>query len=156
MAIHTREDQTRRVGHDGDGPRAIPEAGLDVADVIIDCADPERLASFWAGVLERPVEGRRGPYVWLQTRQGVPGIGFQRVAEAKVGKNRIHLDLSGPDLVAAKQRIEALGGRRVGGYERGGFLVMADPEGNEFCLLPSEPVDFDEHGDTTYLDDIQL
>ena len=47
--------------------------------------------------------------------------------------------------------MEGLGGRRVGGYEDGGFLVMADPEGNEFCLIPDVPFDLDAEGCTTYL-----
>lgn len=76
--------------------------------------------------------------------------------EAKAGKNRVHLDIAATDLVVAKARVEALGGRRVEGYESGGFLVMADPEGNEFCLVPAAPIRFDERGRTDYLDELEL
>jgi len=83
-------------------------------------------------------------------------MGFQNVAEPKASKNRVHLDLSVPDVMLAKIRIEALGGRRVDGYERGGFLVMADPEGNEFCLVPAAPFTFDEDGRADYLDNLDM
>src|SRR5437667_11883625 len=129
---------------------AKPKA--EIADIIIDCSDPQRLASFWADLLGRPIEGRKGPYVWLQRCQGAPGVGFQQVAEPRTGKNRVHVDIAMPDLIDAMRRIEALGGRRVDGYEDGGFLVMADPEGNEFCLIPLAPFHFDERGRAAYLD----
>lgn len=103
-----------------------------------------------------PLVGAEGPYVWLKRPTGAPGIGFQKVPEAKAGKNRVHLDISATDLVVAKARIEALGGRRIEGYERGGFLVMADPEGNEFCLVPATPIRFDENGRADYLDELEI
>lgn len=87
---------------------------------------------------------------------GAPGLGFQKVAEAKAGKNRVHLDISVADLVVAKARIEALGGCRIEGYESGGFLVMTDPEGNEFCLVPAAPFRFDESGRADYLDKLEM
>jgi predicted enzyme related to lactoylglutathione lyase len=132
------------------------EHQVEIADIIIDCLDPVRLASFWADLLGRPVEGRKGPYVWLKRPAGATGVGFQKVTEPKTGKNRVHVDISVPDLVRAKARIEALGGHRVAGYERGGFLIMADPEGNEFCLVPAAPFMFDEHGRADYLDDLDM
>jgi predicted enzyme related to lactoylglutathione lyase len=130
----------------------MSEADFEIVDVIIDCADPNRLGAFWADVLGRRVDGSKGPYVWLERSPGAIGFGFQKVAEPKVEKNRVHLDIAVNDLVEAKARIEELGGRRVHGYESGGFLVMADPEGNEFCLVPVEPFEFDESGRTDYLD----
>ena len=132
------------------------DSEVEIADIIIDCSDPVRLASFWAHVLGRTVEGNKGPYVWLSRVSGAVGVGFQKVAEPKVGKNRVHLDISVRDVVAAKTQIEALGGRRVAGYERGGFLVMADPEGNEFCLVPATPFRFDDSGRADYLDPLAI
>jgi predicted enzyme related to lactoylglutathione lyase len=125
---------------------------FDLADIIFDCSDPNRLASFWGEVLGRGIAGSKGPYVWLDRPTGAIGVGFQRVNEPKAAKNRLHLDIAVADLMRAKARIERLGGARVHGYESGGFLVMADPEGNEFCLVPVEPFDFDENGRTHYLD----
>jgi predicted enzyme related to lactoylglutathione lyase len=134
----------------------MAEHAVEIADIQIDCSDPHRLAAFWAEVLGRPVAGAEGPYVWLHRLEGAPGIGFQKVAEPKVGKSRIHLDIAVPDVVRAKGQIEALGGRRVEGYEDGGFLVMADPEGNEFCVIPSIPFHFDEQGRADYLDHLEI
>jgi predicted enzyme related to lactoylglutathione lyase len=112
--------------------------------VIIDCNDPERLASFWGALLGRAVVARTGPYVWLSREEGL-GMGFQQIV-----KNRLHLDLATPDLMAERRRVEQLGGRRAEGYEAGGFLVMADPEGNEFCLIPEGRIDVDDQGRATY------
>jgi predicted enzyme related to lactoylglutathione lyase len=135
---------------------SMVEPGAEIADIIIDCLDPLRLATFWADLLGRQVEGNKGPYVWLKRPPGAVGVGFQKVAESKTGKNRVHLDIAVPDVVAAKTRIEARGGSRVAGYEPGGYLVMADPEGNEFCLIPSAPFEFDEQGHADYLDKLDI
>ena len=88
--------------------------------------------------------------MWL-TRQTASASAFERVSEPKTAKNRVHIDVSAPDVAEAQARIVALGGSRVTGYEAGGFLVMADPEGNEFCVVPVEPFDFDDEGHTNYL-----
>lgn len=130
----------------------MAEAQLTIKDIIIDCADPERLAVFWGGLLGRSIAGRTGPYVWL-TRESGPGIGFQQVTEPRTGKNRLHLDLASADPASEQRRIESLGGRRLQEYAPGGFLVMADPEGNEFCVIPRGPFELDDEGRTTYLDD---
>src|ERR1700682_5223773 len=97
--------------------------GFEITDIIIDCSDPSRVAPFWAELLGRPIAGQKGPYVWLQRSAGAVGVSFQRVATPKTAKNRVHLDISAADVASAKRRIEALGGRRVDGYESGGFLV---------------------------------
>jgi hypothetical protein len=83
---------------------AAPRA--EIADIIFDCADPELVAIFWADLLDRPIVGRNGPYVWLRRAEGEVGMGFQKVAEAKAGKNRVHMDLSGPDVVTLWKRAE--------------------------------------------------
>jgi predicted enzyme related to lactoylglutathione lyase len=118
--------------------------------LVIDAADPERLAAFWSEVLGRPVVGRMGPYVWLQRENGL-GLGFQRTSEPRSGKNRMHFDITSPDPPAEQQRVEALGGRRLEEYDSGGFLVMADLEGNEFCIIPEGPFEADDEGRADYL-----
>jgi predicted enzyme related to lactoylglutathione lyase len=123
---------------------------LRITDVIIDSRDPERLAAFWSALLDRPVGARIGPYVFLEGADG-PGVGFQRTDAPKTGKNRLHVDVSSPDPVAEVTRIEALGGRRPVEYADGGFLVMADPEGNEFCVIPEAGCDLDDEGRAHYL-----
>jgi predicted enzyme related to lactoylglutathione lyase len=128
----------------------------EIADITFDCVDPERVAAFWASMLGRPIAGRKGPYVWLERSGGKVGVGFQRVRDATTTKNRVHLDLGVGDLVDAAGRAEALGGRRASGYEAGGFLVMLDPEGNQFCLVPPGPISFDDEGRADYLDGVHL
>ncbi|MFJ6615083.1 VOC family protein [Streptomyces sp. NPDC091289] len=118
--------------------------------LIVDAADPERLAAFWSELLGRPIVGRTGPYVWLRREHGT-GLGFQRTDEPRRGKNRMHFDVAAPDPAAERQRVEALGGHRLEGYDDGGFLVMGDPEGNEFCIIPEGPFELDDEGRTDYL-----
>jgi predicted enzyme related to lactoylglutathione lyase len=126
----------------------------EIADITFDCRDPDLVAQFWSSLLGRPIRGRKGPYVWLDREGGGVGVGFQRVPEPKRGKNRLHLDVSSKDIVGLAQRIEELGGHRLDLYD-GGFLVMADPEGNEFCVVPTEPLQFDDEGRTRYVENLR-
>ncbi|MBA9043620.1 MULTISPECIES: VOC family protein [Streptomyces] len=118
--------------------------------LIVDAIDPERLAAFWSALLGRPIVGRTGPYVWLR-RENDLGLGFQQISGPKVGKNRMHVDVGSADPAAEQRRIESLGGRRLNEYTDGGFLVMADPEGNEFCVIPEGPFELDDEGRADYL-----
>jgi glyoxalase superfamily protein len=138
--------------------------------VVIDCADPDRLARFWAEALhyqlQPPPEGAASWEDWLR-EQGIPesewnsasavtdpdGKGprlyFQRVPEPKTVKNRVHVDLnvSGghgtpleeriPRVDAEVDRLKGIGASvvRPGEVERGEYwVVLGDPEGNEFCV----------------------
>ena len=103
--------------------------------VVVDCADPERLATFWGELLGRKVAHREANYVGLEwaPRFGA-GLVFQRVSEPKVGKNRVHVDLICKDVEATIARVNELGGKRADGYDDPRFVVMLDPEDNEFCL----------------------
>ena len=113
--------------------------------VVIDCADPEALAAFWAAVFGTEIASREPSppfYVDLAPVDGVPMIVFQRTDESKVVRNRLHFDVNVDDIEEATQRIEALGGRRIDaaiGSEVGyAFRAVADPEGNEFCIVRAE------------------
>ena len=72
-----------------------------------------------------------------ETVYGPPSVVFQPVPEGKVAKNRVHLDLYSPDQAADVARLEGLGARRidVGQPADATFVVLADVEGNEFCVL---------------------
>jgi predicted enzyme related to lactoylglutathione lyase len=118
----------------------------------IDCADPEALAGFWSEVLgveiDQPALGDPPHYVGLiPATPHEPVVTFQRVTEGKTTKNRLHLDVAVDEVEAATLRIEGLGGRRLPSrdFSEYGFhwRVMADPEGNEFCLIytPEAPVE---------------
>lgn len=106
--------------------------------VTFDCANPEGMADFWVQALGYIREGSGDEYAAIIDPEGRrPRILFQRVPESKVVKNRVHLDLHGADMEAQVERLVALGGKRlrIGEDEDGDvWTVMADPEGNEFCV----------------------
>jgi predicted enzyme related to lactoylglutathione lyase len=112
-------------------------------DVVIDCADPERLADFWAEALGYVKAGMFDPYfVLLPHERAYPPVMLQRVAEPKTAKVRIHFDLRVPDIEKEAQRLEKIGARRIdiGQGDDPGWITMADPEGNEFCVCPGVPL----------------
>ncbi|QYN35305.1 VOC family protein [Pseudonocardia sp. DSM 110487] len=125
-----------------------------LGDVVFDCRHPASLARFWAAALDgyrvaayddaelarlsamgvddpeddpsvlvEPVAGN-GPRLW-----------FTRVPEPKIVKNRVHLDLRAPDVAAEADRLVGLGARELGKVQD--WVVLADPEGGEFCVHPA-------------------
>ena len=111
--------------------------------LVLDCSDPERLAAFWSAALGYTVLGRAGSYVLLVDEAGQqPKLLLQRVGEAKAGKNRMHLDIETPAVDDEVSRLEGLGASRIGAEaveEHGNrWVVMADPEGNEFCVCNAD------------------
>src|SRR5690349_5564771 len=101
--------------------------------LVLDCADPDALAKFWAPALGYRLVGGAGAYVLLLPPDpSRPKLLLQRVAEGKVVKNRMHLDIEVADVEAEVVRLEALGARRVDGgalSEHGStWQVMTDPE----------------------------
>jgi hypothetical protein len=132
-------------------------------NVVFDALDPDRLLEFWSQATGyEPHDGRCEPadtglaYEEGQFRLGgraylhvtgmdahpggtrlfdlAPGIAFARTSRAKGSKNRLHLDLTSTDAEADRERIVALGATVL---QWDIEHVLADPEGNEFCLLPS-------------------
>ena len=138
------------------------------APVTFDCADPNRLASFWAEALGyilqppppgfetweafgeqmgMPADARDAIAAAVDPEGAGPRLLFLRVPEGKAGKNRVHLDLHvvAPGMPMDERRsalaartgeLKALGATEVGPVEEYGqyWIVMADPEGNEFCI----------------------
>ena len=133
--------------------------------VTVDCSSPHELADWWAEALGWTVEPsdeafirrmidagyateeetttHRGVLVWktgaaiTSPDPGRPRLLFQLVPETKTVKNRLHLDLRPDDQDAEVRRVEGLGARRVsvGQGADVSWVVLADPEGNEFCIL---------------------
>jgi len=107
--------------------------------LVLDCHDPEALAPFWAAALGYVTLGSVENYVLLvpDSRPG-PKLLLQRVPEARAGKNRMHLDIEVPDIEELAARLEELGATRISReaeVEHGSrWIVMRDPEGNEFCV----------------------
>ena len=110
--------------------------------LVIDTVDPARIAPFWCALLGVRERGWFGDdYLMLERDDRTPAIAFQRVPESKAVKNRLHVDVDVHDIDRAVERIVGLGGsiasevRELDGYR---WRVMADPEGNEFCVVPRD------------------
>ena len=108
----------------------------------IDTPDPAKIASFWQAALGWRRTHEEDGEVVLEPPAGSPEDGvapdllFLKVPEDKVVKNRLHLDLRPGDQAAEVARLEALGTRRVSiGQGKVSWVVMADPDGNEFDVL---------------------
>jgi hypothetical protein len=123
-----------------------------ITTVVVDCTDPVRLADFWCQVLGYEVLADPGCGDELDgaVEIGLPGqpprgplptLLFQPVPDPAPGKRRLHLDLNATDRDQAAElaRLLALGATRadVGQTGEESWHVLADPEGNEFCLLAS-------------------
>ncbi len=129
--------------------------GARLTEIVIDCRDPDAQAAFWAAVLDyhvvRAGDGQVEIAPWPeephdlaeQVRRGPvsPSLVFATVPEGKVVKNRLHLDVRPVGEVPYEQELErlfALGATRANvGQGLQMWVVLADPEGNEFCLLGS-------------------
>jgi hypothetical protein len=122
-------------------------------DIVVDCRHPASIARFWASALDRyrvaPYDDQElarlrangvfdvedDPTVLVEPVDGGgPRMFFQLVPESKVVKNRVHLDLVAGDLTAEVSRLVGLGAQVVEKYD--GHIQLADPEGNEFCVMP--------------------
>ena len=107
--------------------------------IVLDCADPDKLANFWAAALGYTHLGTFENYAMLapESKPG-PKLLLQQVPEPKAGKNRMHFDIETPSVDAEAARLETLGATRISDEaveEHGNrWIVMADPEGNEFCV----------------------
>ncbi|MGW5733807.1 MULTISPECIES: VOC family protein [Streptomyces] len=129
--------------------------------LVVDCLDPRRLAAFWCAVLDYTVhEDRDGDLVEigpaalaplddLRRAPVAPQVVFARGHTTKIRKNRLHLDVCPIDRDQASEveRIVALGARPIdiGTAKEASWTVLADPEGNEFCVLRSlAPGHFEE------------
>ncbi len=111
-----------------------------IACLCIDAVDPERIAAFWSAVLGWSETERDDEVIRIASADGTaPPIDVCRVPEPKQVKNRLHLDLRADGSTTAEElaRLLALGARRVdvGQGDAVTWTVLADPEGNEFCLL---------------------
>jgi hypothetical protein len=114
--------------------------GARVGAVVIDCNDFDRMLAFWRAALGYEAGPVKNGFVVMKDpgRQGV-AVSLQTVPEPRAGKNRLHLDLFAKDEEAESARLVGLGARRVrkSGDPEDVYVVMADPEGNEFCVVRS-------------------
>jgi|SRR5690242_20684329 predicted enzyme related to lactoylglutathione lyase len=106
-----------------------------IKSVTFDCTDPLKVAAFWADALGSNVdEDSTEDKAWVEPAGwGGPSMWFQRVPEGKAAKNRQHFDLRAVgDIPAEVRRLTELGATLL--RDDGGHIIMADPEGNEFCV----------------------
>ena len=118
---------------------------LRIQCITIDCHDPLKVAQFWAAALDWKITEQDEIEVVIELLDGspeqgrIPDILFLRNPDKKTGKNRLHLDLRPLDQAAEVARLEALGAKRIeigqSDEPEATWIVMADPEGNEFCVL---------------------
>ena len=120
---------------------------LRIQCLCIDTVDPARLATFWQSALGWRRTHEVADEVVLEPPAGspedgvVPDLLFSLVSAGQQGKNRLHLDLRPRDQAAEVARLEQLGARRtdVGQGPDVSWVVLADPDGNEFCVLAPYP-----------------
>ena len=111
---------------------------LNVEMVTFDCSDPAKLAAWWAeqfgGTAQELLPGE---FIAVTRLEG-PRLGFQKVPDPTPGKNRVHLDFSAADVDGEVSRLMAAGASEVGRHRLGDnfrWVVLADPEGNVFCVV---------------------
>lgn len=110
---------------------------LTISNIVFDCADPTTLAAFWAAALGYATNTKHPDHTWAYDPGGKrPYLLFNRVPEPKVVKNRVHLDLGTDDMDGEVERLIQLGARKLRFIDEDGeqWWIMADPEGNEFCV----------------------
>jgi Glyoxalase-like domain len=117
---------------------------LVISQLAVDAADPAAQARWWREVLGGTIDDADPDEVAVTFDTGLPELLFLRVPETKTVKNRLHLDVRPPDGSSQDTelaRLLAHGARRVdvGQGPDVPWIVMADPEGNEFCLLRMTP-----------------
>jgi Glyoxalase-like domain len=125
------------------------EPPIRIQCVVIDCADAHGLARFWAAALGWRVTFSSDAECALEPPEGsaeadvVPDLLFVKVPDEKVVKNRLHLDLRPADQAATVERLLDLGASHaeIGQTGEEPWVVLADPEGNEFCVLAPRPAD---------------
>ena len=126
---------------------------LAIDCVLIDCVDLDAMTAFWCQALdlEHVWTGPSGGHLLVATDGSGGRLGLMPSQSEKTAKNRVHFDLRPHDQQAEVQRLEGLGARRIDiGQTDVTWVVMADPEGNEFCVLRSlaqKEMDQSRHSD---------
>src|SRR5437868_4211803 len=124
-------------------PRRVPLMACRISELVIDCQDPQRLATFWCEVLDFIVLDTDDGAIEIGPREGFGGLQptlvFSPTTDPKAGKSRLHIDVNATDRDqdAELERLLQLGARPIDIGQTGAesWHCLADPEGNEFCLL---------------------
>jgi Glyoxalase-like domain len=139
VSLYARQASQRRNGSRKFASEEVRVA-LEIETLIIDCLDVEAMSRFWCRALdfEDVWTGPYGGHLLASKNESQIRLGLMPSRERKVDKNRLHLDLRPTDQPVEVRRLEELGAQRVDiGQTDVPWVVMADPEGNEFCVLRS-------------------
>lgn len=109
---------------------------LRLEELVIDCHDFASLGTWWAEALGWEIIDQDAEVLEVRNPEGGPTLLFSNSPDEKVAKNRLHLDFVPDDQHAEVERLLSLGASRVD-IDQGeqSWVVLADPEGNEFCIL---------------------
>ena len=112
---------------------------LSVEMITFDCDDPERLADWWARAMDGTVNPVAPGFFVAVNRAEGPRLAFQKVDDPTPGKNRVHIDFAATDVEAEVKRLVEIGASETGRGKFGDFewVVLADPDGNAFCVAPA-------------------
>ncbi|MET9515853.1 VOC family protein [Streptomyces sp. NPDC002994] len=109
---------------------------ISIGGACIDTTDLAGASAFWQAVTGYDVASSDDATIYLQdSAKSAVGLSLQLVPEPRVGKNRLHLDLSTDDLAGQVDRISELGATVVRRFDEDGWLVLADTDGNQFCVV---------------------
>ena len=108
-------------------------------DLVLDCADPQKLAEFWREALDYRDYYTDPKFAVLVPKEGIASpLVLQGVPEPKAGKNRMHLDIVVDDIEPEIERLQRIGARRLDEFVQSAgetrWVRMSDPENNEFCV----------------------
>ena len=108
--------------------------------IVVDAEDPPRLARWWAEALGYVIVDEKPDEVEIRrSKDELPGLLFASNPDAKTVKNRLHIDLRPDDQEAEVERLVDMGARPADiGQGDVSWVVLADPEGNEFCVLAAK------------------
>src|SRR4030088_2515029 len=116
--------------------------GFRIRNIGIDTNDVDRTVAFWQAATGYVERARISDYVLLADPDGQgANVLVQRVPERRSGKNRLHLDLAVDDVDTAAETLVGLGATRLRRFDEPGgtWVVLTDPDGNEFCVCQNEP-----------------
>lgn len=111
---------------------------VKLSTVVINSANVPALVGFWTGFLETEVSFSGSGFTWLKPGEGQTRLAIQEVPDPTEGRRRLHLDFAAADMVGEAARAVSLGAKRLEEHSVGNFswVVLADPDGNEFCISP--------------------
>lgn len=112
---------------------------MSLANITLDCGDPQRVAKFWSEVIGLPIDEGASEYfvsIGRSNKDVSPNWFFMKVPEGKTVKNRLHLDLESDNESGDADRLVSLGATVTEKKSEWGhsWTIFGDPEGNEFCM----------------------